>query len=104
MGKGFITQKQQALFEFLQRYLSEHRQAPFIWEIQTGCQIASYKSAVDRLNALERKGFIRRIPNKHRGIKLVKRMLPELQPQAVAAPLPLPPKAHEPEAAVGEVA
>ena len=104
MGKGFVTQKQQALLEFLQRYVIEQRRAPFIWEIQAGCQITSYKSAVDRLNALERKGFIRRIPNKHRGIKLVKRMLPELQPQAVAAPSPLPPQAAEPEAAVGEMA
>ena len=81
MGKNTITQKQQALFEFLQRYLNEYRRAPFIWDIQAGCQIASYKSAVDRLNALERKGLIKRIPNKHRGIKLIKRMLPELQLQ-----------------------
>ena len=76
-----MTHKQQALLEFLQRYMAEHRRSPFIWEIQAGCQIASYKSAVDRLNALERKGLIRRIPHKHRGIKLIKRMLPESQPE-----------------------
>ena len=85
MGKNTITQKQQALLEFLQRYLNEFRRAPFIWEIQAGCQIASYKSAVDRLNALERKGLIKRIPNKHRGIKLVRRTLEELQPQPQAS-------------------
>ena len=93
MGKGVVTRKQQVLFDFLQRYMAEHRRSPFIWEIQAGCQIASYKSAVDRLNALERKKFIKRIPNKHRGIKLVKRMLHEPQPQ---------PQASQVAAAVGE--
>ena len=85
MGKNTITQKQQALLEFLQRYLNEFCRAPFIWEIQAGCQITSYKSAVDRLNALERKGLIKRIPNKHRGIKLVKRIRPEPQPPLQAS-------------------
>ena len=85
MGKGIVTQKQQALLEFLHRYLREHPHGPFIWEIQAGCQIVSYKSAVDRLNALERKGIIKRIPNKHRGIKLDKRMLTEPQPQLQAS-------------------
>ena len=60
------------MFEFVQRYFTEHRASPLIREIQAGCQIASYKSAVDRLLALERKGLIKRLPNKHRGIKLVR--------------------------------
>jgi len=73
VAKFLLTQKQQAVFDFVQRYLVEHRQSPFIREIQLACQIASYKSALDRLNALERKGFIKRAPNKHRGIKLLHR-------------------------------
>jgi repressor LexA len=68
-----VTQKQQAVLDFVQRFIAEHHQAPFIREIQLGCQIASYKSTVDRLNALERKGLLRRVPNKHRGIKLARR-------------------------------
>lgn len=52
--------------------MGEHRRSPLIREIQLGCQIVSYKSVVDRLNALERKGFIQRQPNKHRGIRLVR--------------------------------
>ena len=63
------------VFEFIQHYLHEHRRSPLIREIQTGCEIASYKSAVDRLNALERKGYLRRAPHKHRGIRLVKKAL-----------------------------
>ena len=72
------------VFEFIQRYLLEHHKSPFIWEIQAGCQIVSYKSAIDRLNSLEHKGFIKRIPNKHRGIRLVYHRIPALlQPAAV---------------------
>ena len=75
MAEGSLTQKQQTVFEFIRHYVTEHRQSPLIREIQAGCQIASYKSALDRLNALEHKGVIRRIPNKHRGIRLVRRIL-----------------------------
>jgi len=43
---------------------------PYIREIQEGCNIQSYKSAVDKLLALEKKGYIKRSINKHRSIKL----------------------------------
>lgn len=61
------------MFEFIERYFGEYRRSPLIREIQLGCTITSYKSVLDRLNALEHKGFIRRVPNKHRGIKIVRR-------------------------------
>jgi len=61
------------VLDFIQRYFDHYRHSPLIREIQLGCQITSYKSALDRLNALERKGLIRRLPNKHRGIKLVRK-------------------------------
>ena len=65
-----LTQKQQTVLDYLHRYLGEHRRAPFLREIQEACRIASYKSVIDRLNALEHKGFIKRIPNKHRAIHI----------------------------------
>jgi len=80
--KRVLTHKQQVVLEFIQRYLAENRCAPIIREIQAGCQIVSYKSAIDRLNALERKGCIKRIPNKHRSIKLVKPTIQEPKPEA----------------------
>ncbi|MBI4342975.1 MAG: hypothetical protein HY599_06375 [Candidatus Omnitrophica bacterium] len=88
MTKQALTQKQQVVLEFIQRFFTEHRKSPLIREIQTGCQIASYKSAIDRLNALERKGFIRRASNKHRGIRLVRRLAVEA-PVAAGGPPPL---------------
>jgi SOS-response transcriptional repressor LexA len=62
------------MLEFIWQYMTQHRAAPLIREVQLGCQIASYKSAVDRLNALERKGFIRRTPSRHRGIRLARQL------------------------------
>ncbi len=70
-----LTSRQERVLEFLERYIAEHRSAPLIREIQLACQVGSYKSIVDRLNALERKGFIKRTPHKHRGIRVVKNRL-----------------------------
>ena len=71
------------MFDYILRYLAEHRRSPLIREIQLGCQIISYKSAIDRLSALEHKGFIKRTPNKHRGIRIARRAI---EPQPVSAP------------------
>ena len=73
------------MLKFIEQYIGEHRFAPLIREIQAGCQITSYKSAIDRLNALERKGLIRRLSNKHRGIRLVKRAVAQM-PAAEISP------------------
>ncbi|MBI3088211.1 MAG: hypothetical protein HYY91_04930 [Candidatus Omnitrophica bacterium] len=81
-----MTEKQRLMLAFIARYLDEHRQAPLIREIQAGCQIFSYKSTIDRLNALERKGYIKRRPNKHRGIRMARlRAEQPPPPQAVEA-------------------
>ena len=82
-----LTNKQQAVLEFIERYVTEHRCAPCIREIQAGCQIVSYKSTVDRLTALERKGFIRRRPNKHRSIRVVRPRYEPQQPPPELAPV-----------------
>lgn len=66
-----LTEKQQRVLEYIRRYMTERGLAPLIREVKDGCQIASYKSVIDRLNALEHKGFIRRRPNQHRGIEIL---------------------------------
>jgi len=93
LPKFSLTQKQQAVYDFIQSYFVEYRCSPLIREIQLGCRITSYKSAIDRLNTLERKGYIKRVPNKHRGIKLFTRSLPLAEPSA--EPTPEPAHAHE---------
>ncbi|HEX9780168.1 MAG TPA: LexA repressor [bacterium] len=79
--------KQRSVLIFIEDYVREHSRAPLIREVQAGCRIVSYKSAIDRLTALERKGFIRRRQHKHRGIFLLKRA-PDPKP-AVQPAMPL---------------
>ena len=76
-----LTPKQQAVMEFIMKHFQEYGRAPLIREVQTGCQITSYKSVLDRLNALERKGLIKRSAHKHRGIKVVRRAAEQLTEQ-----------------------
>lgn len=66
-----LTPKQEKVYLFLRDYIHEHKHAPYLREIQEALEIKSHKSAIDRLVALERKGYIRRKINKHKGIKLV---------------------------------
>ncbi len=73
MEQYALTSKQKKVLDFLQGYVLEHNRAPLIREIQEACCIASYKSVVDKLVSLERKGYIRRTLNKHRSIRINKR-------------------------------
>lgn len=87
MRKAALTDRQRTMLRFLVDYIAQQGHSPLIREVQLGCQIASYKSAIDRLNALERKGFVRRLPNKHRGIRLVKGALAQLPAQGTSESL-----------------
>ena len=71
MERLSLTKKQKAVFDFIKRHMEQKKEAPYIREIQQGCGITSYKSAVDKLLALEKKGYIKRALNKHRSIKIV---------------------------------
>ena len=66
-----LTKKQKKVLEFIQQYFKEEKQSPYIREIQQACGIISYKSAFDKLLALEKKGYIKRTLNKHRSIEIV---------------------------------
>ena len=97
-----LTKKQQTVLDFIQRYVDQQQVSPLIREVQAGCQIVPYKSALDRLNALERKGLIRRTPNKHRGIKLLRRL--EVQPLNAPAVKEQPPVSEGSSEPAGAVA
>jgi len=65
-----LTPKQNGVLSYIKEYMEKNTIAPYIREIQEGCGIASYKAAVDKLLVLEKKGFIKRELNKHRGIQV----------------------------------
>jgi repressor LexA len=75
-----LTPRQARMLMFILRYLAEYHRGPLIREVQEGCGIASYKSTVDRINALERKGLLRRLPHKHRGIRVGRRTFEQFKP------------------------
>ena len=65
-----LTKKQQDVYNFVREYIQANDQSPYIREVQGACGINSYKVTLDRLSALEKKGYIRRRLNKHRSIAL----------------------------------
>ena len=65
-----LTQKQLNVYNYVKEYIDKNNKSPYVREIQEACGINSYKIALDRLSALEKKGYIRRRLNKHRSIAL----------------------------------
>jgi repressor LexA len=67
-----LTARQERIYIFVRDYITQNRYSPYLREIQQACNIDSHKVVIDRLTALERKGYIKRRINQHRSIKLVK--------------------------------
>ena len=65
-----LTQKQLEVYNYVTGYMKKNNKSPYIREIQEACGINSYKVILDRLSALEKKGYIHRHFNKHRSIVL----------------------------------
>ncbi len=72
MKQYILTKKQKGVYDYIKAYIEKNSLAPYIREIQEGCGILNYKAAVDKLVALEKKGYIKRTLNKHRSIILNK--------------------------------
>lgn len=92
-----LSTKQQRILDFLATYTDEHSYPPSIREICSGCEISSTSVADYNLNALERKGFIRRHPEISRGIEVLghpKRpvgvRVPVIGQIAAGEPIPVP--------------
>jgi repressor LexA len=66
-----LSDKQQRILEYLLEYAEDHAYPPSIREICQACGISSTSVADYNLNALERKGHIRRNANSARGIEVV---------------------------------
>lgn len=66
-----LTSNQIKVYMFIREYIARNKRSPYLREIQEGCNIQSHKVVIDRLNALERKRYIRRKLNQHRGVRLV---------------------------------
>ncbi len=67
-----VTARQRQVYEFISRYQEVHNQPPTIAEIGKQFHMSSPASVHSILSALEREGFIKRIPNVSRGIELIR--------------------------------
>lgn len=67
-----LTSRQQEVMNFIHLFATENGFPPSIREIGSQFKIAA-SSALDHLRALERKGFIRRLPLKPRCLEVLKK-------------------------------
>lgn len=83
-----LTARQKEILTFLEDYIDENSRPPTITEIKKGFEFKSPQSVVDHLKALEKKGYIKKLPNS-RGIVLLteKRVFPILGKVAAGNPL-----------------
>ena len=70
MRRYNLTYRQLKVYDYIREYIRRNEQSPYVREIQEACGINSYKVTLDRLSALEKKGYIKRRLNKHRSIIL----------------------------------
>ena len=65
-----LTPRQQRVLEFLETYTARHGRSPTYAEMAAGLGLADKKSITQYLQALERKGYIRRQRYGHRSLEL----------------------------------
>lgn len=81
-----LTKKQNRIFEFVRKHVQDTGYPPTVREIGTQFRI-SEKGAHDHLNAIEKKGYIRRIPKKPRAIEILEFVPKKLPQTAVEVPI-----------------
>jgi repressor LexA len=75
-----LTKKQDRIFGFVRKHVQDIGYPPTVREIGMNFGI-SEKGAYDHLNAIEKKGYIRRMPKKPRAIEILE-FVPQKLPQA----------------------
>ena len=71
MPKASLTDRQRSILEFLREFLEDNGYPPTLREIGAEFGIKSPRGVQDHLAALERKGHIRREPDRSRGIEIL---------------------------------
>jgi repressor LexA len=93
-----LSDKQQHIIRFINRFLADSGYPPTIRDIQAGCRISSTSVVDYNLNILERQGYIRRHAEVSRGIELLSRSpafgslvpVPIIGQIAAGEPIPVP--------------
>jgi len=93
-----LSDKQNRIMKFLNRFMAENGYPPAIRDIQAGCGISSTSVVDYNLNILEKEGYIRRHAEVSRGITMVNRptgvesamSVPIIGLIAAGEPIPVP--------------
>ena len=67
-----LTHRQQEILTFVQRYADSHGYPPSVREIGQAMGLTSSSTVHSHLEALARKGFLRRDPSKPRALEILK--------------------------------
>lgn len=65
-----LTNQQRTVFSFIKQYLNENGYAPLYREIRDGADLTNVGLVYKNLEALQKKGYIRKEENSKRGIEL----------------------------------
>ncbi len=69
--KNRLSQRQQRILGFIQKFMDEHQYPPTVRDIQNGCEVSSTSVVDYNLHKLQAMGYLRREPEVSRGIELV---------------------------------
>ena len=69
--KNRLSQRQQRILEFIQRFMDEHQYPPTVRDIQNDCEVSSTSVVDYNLHKLQAMGYLRREPEVSRGIELI---------------------------------
>lgn len=71
MEKIFLSPKQLETLNFIKDFIKKHKMSPTIAEIKDEFGLDSIRSVMQRIEGLEKKGFLKRDKFKHRNITLI---------------------------------
>ncbi len=103
MNETNLTDRQYRILEYLYETIKEEGYPPTLREIGKDFGISSTKGVSDHLDALERKGWIRKEEGRARGIRLVEEKVGELFAEKDRIPIVGKVTAGEPDLAVENV-
>lgn len=94
-----LPPRQKQVLEFIKEYVARHEYPPSLRDIATHIGVSGNVSVIGHLEALERKGYIRRDSGSSRGIALVR----EKQPEVAQVPIVGVVRAGMPSLAVEDI-
>ena len=82
-----LTPAQKETLSFIQEYVHEHGKAPTITELGARFSLKSLRSVTQRLEALERKGLIKRDRFRHRSIAIIEGVESQMSSDLIEVPV-----------------